>query len=199
MSDFPRTAFLLGAGLGTRLRPLTENCPKPLLPIGGRPMVVQAMEKLHAAGTRRFIINTHHCPEAWALGLAGLLPFVLGGAGVWFFHFEWSDLAATALLTYAAVIVSFLGGIHWGMAMRQTRAPRGWLIWGVLPSLLAWAGLLLNSAWGLLLMAASLILCYVVDAQIYRPLQLGAWLILRGMLTFVAVVSCLAGAAAFWG
>jgi len=66
MPDFPRTAFLLGAGLGTRLRPLTENCPKPLLPIAGRPMVLQAMEKLRAAGTRRFLINTHHCPEAWA-------------------------------------------------------------------------------------------------------------------------------------
>lgn len=66
MPDFPRTAFLLGAGLGTRLRPLTEHCPKPLLPIAGRPMVLQAMEKLRAAGTRRFLINTHHCPEAWA-------------------------------------------------------------------------------------------------------------------------------------
>ena len=65
MPDFPRTAFILGAGLGTRLRPLTANCPKPLLPIGGRPMVLQAMEKLRAAGTRRFLINTHHCPEAW--------------------------------------------------------------------------------------------------------------------------------------
>jgi hypothetical protein len=137
--------------------------------------------------------------EAWALGLAGLLPFVLGSAGVWLLSFDLSALAATALLTYAAVIVSFLGGIHWGLAMRQTHAPRGWLIWGVLPSLLAWAGLLLNSAWGLLLMAASLILCYVVDCQIYRPLQLGRWLILRGLLTFVAVLSCLAAAAAFWG
>ena len=58
MPDFPRTAFLLGAGLGTRLRPLTADCPKPLLPIGGRPMVLQAMEKLRAAGTRRFLINT---------------------------------------------------------------------------------------------------------------------------------------------
>lgn len=65
MPDFPRTAFILGAGLGTRLRPLTDNCPKPLLPIAGRPMVLQAMETLRAAGTRRFIINTHHCPEAW--------------------------------------------------------------------------------------------------------------------------------------
>lgn len=65
MSDFPLTAFILGAGLGTRLRPLTEHCPKPLLPLGHRPMVLSAMEKLRAAGTRRFIINTHHCPEAW--------------------------------------------------------------------------------------------------------------------------------------
>ncbi len=65
MADFPRTAFLLGAGLGTRLRPLTERVPKPLLPIGGRPMVERAMERLHAAGTRRFIINTHHAAEAW--------------------------------------------------------------------------------------------------------------------------------------
>jgi len=65
MADFPRTAFILGAGLGTRLRPLTERTPKPLLPIGGRPMVERAMQRLFAAGTRRFIINTHHAAEAW--------------------------------------------------------------------------------------------------------------------------------------
>ncbi|MGA0133305.1 MAG: sugar phosphate nucleotidyltransferase [Opitutales bacterium] len=65
MAEFPRTAFILGAGLGLRLRPLTEKTPKPLLPIGGRPMVMRAMERLHAAGTRRFIINTHHAAEAW--------------------------------------------------------------------------------------------------------------------------------------
>ena len=80
------------------------------------------------------------------------------------------------MLTYAAVIVSFLGGIHWGLWPCGSNACAPWLVdLGVcLPSLLAWAGLLLNSAWGLLLMAASLILCYVVDAQIYRPLQLGS-------------------------
>ncbi len=67
MPDFPKTAFILGAGLGTRLRPLTEHCPKPLLPLGGKPMVERAIAKLYAAGTRRFLINTHHCPEAWTL------------------------------------------------------------------------------------------------------------------------------------
>ncbi len=135
--------------------------------------------------------------EAWVLGMAGLLPFVAGAAGLWLLPPDWAGLAALALLTYAAVIVSFLGGIHWGLAMSLAQTRRGLLIWGVLPSLLAWAGLLLNSAWGLLLMAASLLLCYVVDCQVYRSLRLGGWIGLRGLLTIVSVLSCLAGAAAF--
>ena len=135
--------------------------------------------------------------EAWALGVAGLLPFVAGAAGLWLLPPEWAGLAALALLTYAAVIVSFLGGIHWGLAMPLAHTRRGLLVWGVLPGLLAWAGLLLNSAWGLLLMAASLLLCYIVDCKIYRSLRLGGWIGLRALLTFVAVLSCLAGAAAF--
>jgi mannose-1-phosphate guanylyltransferase len=65
VAEFPRTAFLLGAGLGTRLRPLTDSLPKPLLPLGGRPLVTRAMDRLAAAGIRRFIINTHHLPDAW--------------------------------------------------------------------------------------------------------------------------------------
>ena len=61
-----KTAFILGAGLGTRLRPLTERCPKPLLSIGGRPIITYAMEQLLKTGVDRFIINTHHCPEVYA-------------------------------------------------------------------------------------------------------------------------------------
>ncbi len=55
------TAFILGAGLGTRLRPLTDSVPKPLLTIGGRPIITYAMEHLRTIGTKRFIVNTHHC------------------------------------------------------------------------------------------------------------------------------------------
>lgn len=64
--DFPKTAFLPGAGLGTRLRPLTERCPKPLLPLGGKPMICRAMDALLALGVERFIVNTHHAAEAYA-------------------------------------------------------------------------------------------------------------------------------------
>jgi len=48
-----------------RLRPLTEKCPKPLLKISGRPIITYAMEHLMSIGVDRFIINTHHCPEAY--------------------------------------------------------------------------------------------------------------------------------------
>ena len=60
-----KTAFILGAGLGTRLRPLTERCPKPLLEIGGRPMITYAMDHLLEVGVDRLIVNTHHLPQAY--------------------------------------------------------------------------------------------------------------------------------------
>ena len=60
-----RTAFILGAGLGMRLRPLTENCPKPLLPVGGRPLITYAMDHCLSVGVSRFIVNTHHCAAAY--------------------------------------------------------------------------------------------------------------------------------------
>lgn len=60
-----KTAFILGAGLGTRLRPLTERCPKPLLEIGGRPIITRVMDHLLGIGVDRFIVNTHHCPEVY--------------------------------------------------------------------------------------------------------------------------------------
>jgi NDP-sugar pyrophosphorylase family protein/aminoglycoside phosphotransferase (APT) family kinase protein len=59
------TAFLLGAGLGMRLRPLTLTCPKPLLPVRGRPIITYAMDHLLTVGVQRFIVNTHHCADVY--------------------------------------------------------------------------------------------------------------------------------------
>jgi mannose-1-phosphate guanylyltransferase len=61
-----KTAFILGAGLGTRLKPLTDNTPKPLLEIGGRPIITYAMEHLRTIGVQRFIVNTHHFAHKYA-------------------------------------------------------------------------------------------------------------------------------------
>ncbi len=61
-----KTAFILGAGLGRRLRPLTERIPKPLLEIGGRSIITYAMDHLLTVGVDRFVVNTHHFPEAYS-------------------------------------------------------------------------------------------------------------------------------------
>lgn len=58
-------AFILGAGLGTRLRPLTDHLPKPLVPLFHRPLAAWAMDACARAGIHRFAINTHHLPGAW--------------------------------------------------------------------------------------------------------------------------------------
>jgi mannose-1-phosphate guanylyltransferase/mannose-1-phosphate guanylyltransferase/phosphomannomutase len=59
-------AFVLGAGLGTRLRPLTDQLPKPLIPFFHRPLIMRVFDHLRAAGARRFVVNTHHLPERYA-------------------------------------------------------------------------------------------------------------------------------------
>src|SRR5262249_40888150 len=58
-------AFVLGAGLGTRLRPLTNELPKPLVPIFGKPLITFAFDHLFAAGVGSFVINTHHLSECF--------------------------------------------------------------------------------------------------------------------------------------
>ena len=57
-------AMILAAGEGTRLRPLTEHCPKPMLPVGGRPILEYLLELLRAHGVREVAINLHYRPEA---------------------------------------------------------------------------------------------------------------------------------------
>lgn len=72
-------------------------------------------------------------PIAQWLGYGGLIPFVVGAALVWLIQPQWRSFTAAALSAYAAVIVSFLGGIHRGIGFRDG-TPRLFL-WGVVPSL----------------------------------------------------------------
>ena len=66
MSENLKTALILCAGYGTRLRPLTDKLPKPLLPVRGKPAIFAVMDKLRAAGVYDFLINVHHLPEKFA-------------------------------------------------------------------------------------------------------------------------------------
>lgn len=58
-------AFILGAGLGNRLQPLTSRLPKPLVPLFHRPLAAWAIDACKELGIRRFAVNTHHLPHAW--------------------------------------------------------------------------------------------------------------------------------------
>lgn len=61
MSDLH--AMLMTAGLGTRMRPLTLDRPKPLVSVGGKPLIEYTLEKLRLAGIRNVVANVHYLPE----------------------------------------------------------------------------------------------------------------------------------------
>lgn len=136
-------------------------------------------------------------PDTTALRLAygGLLPFLLGALLVWAVRSDVQAYVALALSAYAALVLSFLGGIHWGLAMRQPgRVPQA-LWWGVVPSLVAWPAVVMPPDGGLVIHGVMLVVCYLVDRRLY-PLQGAAsWLTMRFRLSAVAALSCFIGAA----
>lgn len=84
-------ALVFAAGLGERMRPLTNHTPKPLLVAGGKPLIVWHLEKLAAAGVREVVINT-----SW---LAGQFPDTLGDGSRWGLRLHYSYEGPTPLET----------------------------------------------------------------------------------------------------
>ena len=60
MTDMPDTAMVLAAGLGTRMRPISQTVPKPLIEIGGRTLLDHALDRLAMAGVERVVVNVHY-------------------------------------------------------------------------------------------------------------------------------------------
>lgn len=83
--------MILAAGRGERLRPLTDTTPKPLIEVGGKPIIAHQLDRLARAGFREVVINTGHLGEQ--------LPAALGGGDRWGLSLRYSEEPPTALET----------------------------------------------------------------------------------------------------
>ncbi|MBA4255527.1 MAG: DUF3429 domain-containing protein [Polaromonas sp.] len=141
------------------------------------------------------------------LGYAGLVPFVGLTLLMWLVDADALPYVALLMVAYAALIAAFLGGIHWGLvwvlvsgggtapALADGALQRH-LVWGVVPSLLAWPGVLMPAYAALPWLGVLLLVCYGVDRRLFPAAGLSAWLTLRFRLSAVAALSCFVAAGA---
>jgi N-acetyl-alpha-D-muramate 1-phosphate uridylyltransferase len=87
----PERAIVLAAGRGERMRPLTDSCPKALLTVRGKPLIVYHLEKLSRLGVQEVVINL-----SW---LGGAIRAALGDGARWNLRLRYSDEGDTALET----------------------------------------------------------------------------------------------------
>ena len=134
------------------------------------------------------------------LGHLGLLPFVLGAALVWVVNAEAHPYATLALSAFAAVVVSFLGGIHWGLAIDSpSREDNGRfparIALSVMPSLAGWVALLVPETFGLFILATAVAAMLWVDIWATRAGYAPSWYPkLRIPLTCVVLATLISGA-----
>lgn len=126
------------------------------------------------------------------LGPAGLIPFAAPAIGVWVLAPDIWPVLLHAQLVYAALIASFLGGLHWGRYLGGG-VPDGWLIWSVVPSLIAWAALILAPFHTLIVLIALFAICFLVDRKAVAAGLWPAWMGgLRKFLTLGAMACLIA-------
>ncbi|MFZ6676128.1 DUF3429 domain-containing protein [Undibacterium sp. Rencai35W] len=129
------------------------------------------------------------------LGFSGLIPFILLSLACWIVHPDWLGYFIKAQLSYGIIILSFLGGLHWGVALmsqnRDTADTRKALIWGVIPTMIAWCSMV-NMGVGFLVQIVGFVVAYQVDKRLYLSYELPDWFIILRLRLTVVVVTALA-------
>ncbi len=132
-------------------------------------------------------------PAAVLLGLGGAIPFVGLAALVATGPVSWYAYWLNALANYGAVILTFVGAVHWGYALqRGAQGSKAWLQYGfsVVPALLGWLSLFFDVWTALRMQAVALLACYVFDLAMSRvePVP-DRFLALRAGLTVTGAIS----------
>jgi len=130
-------------------------------------------------------------PVAARLGYAGLIPFVICSAMLWFVDQPLLEYMSDALLLYAAIILSFMGAIHWGLGIANADAPSArLLVISVIPPLIAWFAAFLPTPVQLSVLYLTFAALCVFDSREARAGRAPSWYPrLRVPLTVVVVVS----------
>lgn len=135
---------------------------------------------------------------ALAVGAAGLIPFAALGIGSWFAAPDAAALMLRHLCAYGAVVLAFVGALHWGFAilvpMDDFERPRV-LGWSVVPALVGWMALMLPLRAGMILLIVMFLVHYAMDRRLARMASLPVWYLkLRLWLTLGACLGLAAGA-----
>lgn len=135
---------------------------------------------------------TNNETGAKILGYAGLIPFVVFAAGSWV-SLPYVEDATAILLSYAAVILSFMGAIHWGLAMANNHAHGAkYFIASIIPALVAWLALLLSQPLALVLLIIGFVGLLVYDKRVEASQHFPAWYIPMRIRLTLTVALCLA-------
>ena len=132
------------------------------------------------------------------LGYLGLIPFIVSSVLVWIP--EYHHIATQSLTTYAAVIVTFIGGVHWGIAMQTLNAIDNdhhsvstQFIFSIIPSLVAWIAVVMNQSYSLLIIAICFVLFWYIEKVFFNKTLKNWYRSLRTNLTFVATICIVIG------
>ncbi|MBS9404894.1 DUF3429 domain-containing protein [Halomonas sp. TRM85114] len=134
------------------------------------------------------------------LGLAGLLPFIVSSAAAWLAPMVWQVIAIKAFVYYSAVILSFLGGVQWGVAMTgdspEASSYRTRMLLAMVPSLIAWPALLLHPADTAWVLAAGFVLVRLHELSREGRSMLPSWY--QGMRTLLTLVVLVCHGVLIW-